>query len=104
MPCFMLRSTSIHAYMFRSTCLGFYAMFPLFHSSLCFALMLRLYAHMLDTMSMIMLCLDLYVYALLPCFMLRSTSVHGYVLGSIFYHVYVLVFYMFACTFLCLYV
>ena len=104
MPCFVLRSMSLHAYMFRSTCLGFYAMFLLFRSSLCFALMLGLYAHMLDTMSMVMLCSDLYVYALLPRFMPRSTFVHGYMLGSIFYHVYVLVFYMFACTFVCLYV
>ena len=45
--------------MFRSTCLGFYAMFPLFRSSLCFALMLGLCAHVLDTMSMVMLCSDL---------------------------------------------
>ena len=34
-------------------------MFPLFRSSLCFALMLGFCAHMLDIMSMIMLCLDL---------------------------------------------
>ena len=29
MPCFVLRSMILHAYIFRSTCLGFYAMFPL---------------------------------------------------------------------------
>ena len=56
---FMLRSMSLHAYIFRSTWLEFYAMFPLFHSSLCFALMLGLCAHVLDTMSMVMLCSDL---------------------------------------------
>ena len=61
MPGFMLKSTSIHAYMFRSTCLGFYDMFPLFRSSLYFALMLGLCAHMLDIMSMVMLCSDLCV-------------------------------------------
>ena len=27
LPCFMLSSTFLHAYMFRSTCLGFYAMY-----------------------------------------------------------------------------
>ena len=61
MPRFMLKSTSIHAYMFRSKCLGFYAMFRLFCSSLCFALMLGLCAHMLDIMSTIMLCSNLCV-------------------------------------------
>ena len=47
-PCFMLRSMFLHAYMFRSTCLGFYAMFPLFRSSFCFMLKFGLCAHMLD--------------------------------------------------------
>ena len=61
MTFFMLISTSIHVYMFRSTCLGFHAMFPLFHSFLCFALMLGLCAHMLDIMSMVMLCSNLCV-------------------------------------------
>ena len=64
----MLRSMFLHAYKFRSTCLGFYAMFPLFCSSLCFALMLGLYAHMLDVMSMVMLCLDLCVRTLFAMF------------------------------------
>ena len=82
MPSFTFRSTSFHAYMFRSTCSmlyaifvlrstsfmplcldlhaqHFYAMFPLFFSSLCFVLLLGLCAHMLDTMSMVMLCSDL---------------------------------------------
>ena len=68
LPCFMLRSMFLHAYMFRSTCLGFYAMFPLFHSSLCFALMLGLCAHMLDVMSMVMLFSDLCVCTLFAMF------------------------------------
>ena len=68
MPCFMLRSTSIHAYMFRSTCLGFYAMFLLCHSSLCFVLMLGLCSHMLDIMSMARLCSDLCVRMLFAMF------------------------------------
>ena len=55
---FMLRSMFLHAYLFRSTCLEFYAMFSLFRSSLCFALMLGLCAHMLDIMYMVMLCSD----------------------------------------------
>ena len=41
MPCFMLRSMFLHAYMFRSTCLGFYAMFAWFCFSLYFVLMIR---------------------------------------------------------------
>ena len=68
MPCFMLRSTSIHAYMFRFTCLGFHAMFPSFHSSLYFALVLGLCAHMLDIMSMVMLCSNLCVCMLFATF------------------------------------
>ena len=43
-------------------------MFPLFHSSLCFLLMLGLRAHMLDIMSMVMLCLDLCVCMLFSMF------------------------------------
>ena len=38
-----------------------------------------------------------------PCFMLRSTSVHVHMLGSMSYHVYVLSFHMFTCMFPCLY-
>ena len=68
MPCFMLRSMLLHAYMFRSMCLGFYAMSSWFCSSLCFALMLGLYAHMLDIMSMFMLCSDLCVRILFTMF------------------------------------
>ena len=64
----MLRSMFLHAYKFRSTCLGFYAMFPFFCSSLCFALMLGLCAHMLDVMSMVMLCLDLCIRTLFAMF------------------------------------
>ena len=65
---FMLRSMFLHAYMLRSTCLGFYAMFPLFRSSLCFVLILRLRAHMLDVMSMIMFCSNLCVCMLFAMF------------------------------------
>ena len=68
LPCFMLRSMFLHAYMFRSTCLGFYAMFPLFCSSLFFVLMLGLCTHMLDIMSMVMLYLDLCVFMLFAMF------------------------------------
>ena len=92
MPCFMLRYMFVHAYMLRSTCLGFYAMFPLFCSSFCFILKLGLYAHMLDIMSMVMLCLDLLFICFLHCFMLRSVSIHSYMLESMFYHAYELAF------------
>ena len=40
----------------------------------------------------------------LPCFVLRSVSVHVCMIGSMFYHVFALNFYMFTCMFLCLYV
>ena len=67
-------------------------MFLLFCSSFCFGLMLGLCAHVLDTMSMVMLCSNLCARMLLPCFMLRSASVHAYMLGFMFFHVYVLAF------------
>ena len=64
----ILRSMFLHAYIFRSTFLGFYAMFPLFCSSLCFVLMLGLCAHMLDIMSIVMLCSNLCVHELFVMF------------------------------------
>ena len=68
MPCFVLISRSLHDYMFRSTCLGFYTMFPLFCSSFHFVFMLGLCAYVLDTMSMVMLCSDLCVRMLFVMF------------------------------------
>ena len=65
---FMLRFVFLHAYMSRSTCLGFDAMFPLFCSYLFFALMLGLCAHTLNVMSMVMLCSDLCVHTLFAMF------------------------------------
>ena len=52
------------------------------------------------------LCLAwIYVFmCLFPCYMVRSLSSHAYILGSMFFYVYVLDFYMFTCMFLCLYV
>ena len=41
---------------------------------------------------------------LFPCYMVRSLSSHAYMLGIMFFHVYVLSFYMFTCIFLCLHV
>ena len=90
--CCLARSTCfyacLHAYMFRSTCLGFYAVL----SSFRFILMLGLCAHMLDII--LWLCFArIYVFVCFsPYFMLRSTSVHTYVLGFMFFHVYVLAF------------
>ena len=64
MPCFVLRSLFPHVHMFRSTCLGFYAMF--FYVLFLFLLYVDvrvtcLHAYMLDIMSMVMSCLDLHV-------------------------------------------
>ena len=62
MPCFVLRSTSLHAYMFRSICFIPYAMFSY---ALCLSFFLcwclGLHAHMLDIMSTAMPCLDIHV-------------------------------------------
>ena len=85
----------LNAYMFRFTCLGFYAMFSMFCSSFCSMLMLGLCAHMLDIMFMVMLGSNLCVLCFLPCYVLRSASVHAYMLGFMFYHVYVLSSHMF---------
>ena len=49
-------------------------------------------------------CLDLCVLCVYFHNMVRSLSSHAYMLGFMFFHVYVLSFYMFTCTFLCLYV
>ena len=93
----MLRSTSLHAYMCRSTCLGFYAMFSyVLFLSLLYVDVKVTYSHACTMLLATRLCF-------LPCFMPRSISVHVYVLGFVFYHVHVLNFYMFVCTFLCLY-
>ena len=58
-------------------------------------------------------CMIFFGYALLramhfmclyPCYMVRSLSSHAYMLGFMFFYIYVLSFYMFMHTFLCLYV
>ena len=41
---------------------------------------------------------------LFPCFIVRSLSSHAYMLGFMFFHVYVLSFYIVTCMFLCIYV
>ena len=70
--CCLSRSTCSyacsHAYMFISTCLGFYDMFPMFCSSFCSMLMSGLCSHMLDTMSMVMVCSNLCVCMLFAMF------------------------------------
>ena len=76
-------------------------MFPFFCSSFCFALMLGLCAHVLDNMSMAMLCSDLcFLFLFLFCIDVRVMAmlaiffafVHAYMLGFMFFHVYVLAF------------
>ena len=58
----MLRSTSLHAYMFRSTC--FHAICHVFMLRSIFSLYccLDLHAYMLDIVFLAMPCLDLHVY------------------------------------------
>ena len=91
---YLLTCLYVQIYMLSIVCHAFLCFVPLF----CFVQMLGLCAHML-----VMLCLDLCAYALSPCFMLISTSVHVHMLGSMSYHVYVLSFHMFTCMFPCLY-
>ena len=65
-------------------------MFPWFCSSLCFALLLG-YA-LTCLISCLWLCfarINVFM-CFSPCFMLRSASVHVYMLGFAFFHVYVL--------------
>ena len=79
--------------MFRSTCLGFFYQASLcFVPLFCFMLMLGSHVHML-----VMRCSDLCVYVL-------YAMLYAYVLGFMFHHVYMLIFYMFMHTLLCLYV
>ena len=59
-PCFMLRSTSVQAYMLGSTFFHLYV--------LSFYMPTRVF----------------------PCYMVRSLSSHAYMLGSIFYHILVM--------------
>ena len=104
MPCFMLRSMFLHVHMFRSTCLGFYAMFfyVLFLFLLCVDVRVtyshawyHVYGYVL-LRSTRLVCM---FYAPMPI----SESSHACILGFMFYHVYMLNFYMFTCMFLCLY-
>ena len=84
----------LHAYMLRSTCLGFYAMFPFFRSS--FLLYVDLGYVLTCLISCLWLCFSrIYVFVcFLPYFMLRSALVHAYTLGFMFFHAYVLSFHM----------
>ena len=79
MPCFML----------RSTCFRLYAMFSYVLCLFCSRLMLGLHAHLLVWRCWICLAWIYVFVCFSPCFMLRSTSVHAYMLGFMFFHVYV---------------
>ena len=74
--------------------------FPMFHSSFCSMLMLGSYAHMLTCLLRLAY---IYVFTcLFPCYVFRSLSSHAYMLGFMFYHDYVLSFYMLTCVLPCL--
>ena len=67
----MLRSTFLHDYMFRSTCLGFYAMFSHVLSLFfffCSRLMIRVIFSHACIALLAMLCSDLCVYVLFAMF------------------------------------
>ena len=76
--------------------------FPILCSSFCSMLMLGLLAHM--HVWCCWLCLAwIYVFTcIFPCYMVRSLSSHAYMLGFMFFHVYVLGLYLLMCMFLCL--
>ena len=62
MLCFMLRSTSLHAYMFRSTCFMPYAMFSYALFLFLFQVNVRVTCSHVCVMLLAMPCLDLCVY------------------------------------------
>ena len=109
----------LHAYMFRSTYLGVYAMFPWFCPSFCFMLMIRVMCSHARIMSMVMLCLDLCARMLFARFYAQiriRTCLHAWIhvlpcLGASF-HMFThalpclcldLHFHMFICLDLCSY-
>ena len=60
-PCFMLRLTSLHAYMFRSTCFMLYAMFSYVLCLFLFYVNVRVTCSHACMMLLAMPCLDLCV-------------------------------------------
>ena len=99
---FMLRATSLHAYMFRSTCFIPYAML----SCVLFLFLLQVDVKVTGSHACMMF-LAAWVYGfmcLFPCYMVRSKSSHACMLGFMFFHIYVLGLYMLLCMFLCPYV
>ena len=118
LPCLMLRSISLHAYLFRSTCLGLLCHVSLvwFLSLLCVDV--RLCTHMLYIMSMVMLHSDLCVRVLFAMFYTQiyiRTCLYAWIqvlpcLCAKFLHVYMYVsmhicldqcFHMLVCLDLC---
>ena len=73
MPCFVLRSMYLHVCMFRSTCLGFYAMFSYVSTFLLYVDVKVMHSHacyaLLGSMCLCTFChvssLDLYPYMLI---------------------------------------
>ena len=102
----MFSCLDLHFYMLiflQLHVLGFMPCFPMFFASFSSRLMIRVTCSHDCLMLLAKLC-QIYVFMhFFPCFLLRSTSIHVYMLGFMFYHVYVLSFYMFTCMFLCLY-
>ena len=97
---YFLTCSYVQIYMLRV----FMPCFSMFYASFSSKLMLGLHVHMF--VWCYWLCFArIYVFIrFLPCFMFRSTSVYAYMLGFMFFHVYVLSFYMSTCMCLCLYV
>ena len=82
---------------------GFYAMLSYVLCLFQFQVDVRVTCSYFCMMLLATLCSDLCVHALLPCFMIRSTSVHAYMLGFMFFHVYVLSFYVCFSTYMSMY-
>jgi len=87
----MLRSTSLHAYMFRSPCFRFYECFPMSCASFCSMLMLGLHVHMLNNAVGYALLRSM---CLCTFFHVSCIDLHLYmlILGFLFFHAFMLAF------------
>ena len=106
---FILTSICLDLYPYMLICLDLHALcympwVSMLCSSFCSRMMLGLHAHMLVWCYWICLAWIYVSMCLFLCYMVRSLSSRACMLGSMFFHVYMLGFYMFTCMFLCLYV
>ena len=102
LPCFMLRSTSLHAYMFRSTCFIPYAVFSYALFLFFLQVDVRVTCSHACMMLLAMPCLDLHVCMYILCshaYIYVFTCLYAWicVLSCFYLHIHML-----TCTFTCL--